>query len=219
MGGSLAMAQASHHPAVIGEQGRQAAAAREKQAADDRRTAASAALALVEERCRQEALLAAEADVQRRHEEVLAAKADVQCCHKEVLAAEADIQRRHEEVLAAEAADVQRRHESAAWAMESDAAIERIRTEFALCAAPLDAILAEIACEEAAITNTLSSGRPTSYVDAVLSTMGGGTQPSLPLALSPSALAPAALPWPDVDAQLQPVHQRARPRCRTGRHN
>ena len=170
---------------AIGEQRRQAAAAREKQAADDRRTAASAALALVEERCRQEALLAAEADVQRRHEEV----------------------------LAAEAADVQRRHESAARATESDAAIERIRTEFALCAAPLDAILAEIACEEAAITTTLSPSRPTSYVDAVLFNMGGSTQPSLPLAGLP------ALPSPDVNSQRQTVRPRARPRRRTGRRN
>ena len=113
--------------AAIGEQRRQAAAAWEKQAADERLAAGSAALALVEERCRQEALLAAEANVQRRHEEV----------------------------LAAEAADVQRRHESAARTAESDAVIERIRTEFALCAAPLDAILAEIACKEAAFKRLL----------------------------------------------------------------
>ena len=77
-----------------------------------------------------------------------------------------------------------------------DAAIERIRTEFALCAAPLDAILAEIAWEATAFETSPSPHCPTSYVDAVLSTMGGGTQPSLPLALSPSALAPAALPLP-----------------------
>jgi hypothetical protein len=143
----------------------------------------SAALTLVEERCHQEALLAAEADVQRRHEEVLAAKADVQRRHKEVLAAEADVQshhkevlaaeadvqrrhkevmaaeaevqRCHEEVLAAEAANVQSRNESAARAVESNAVIERIRTEFALCAAPLDAILAEIACKEAAFKRLL----------------------------------------------------------------
>jgi len=199
----------------------------------------SAALTLVEERCHQEALLAAEADVQRRHEEVLAAKADVQRRHKEVLAAEADVQRRHEEVLAAaaevqcrheevlvaeadvhcrheevlaaEAADVQRRHESAVRAAESDEVIERIRAEFALCAAPLDAILAEIACEEAAFKTKLSPRRPTSYVDAVLSNMGGGTQPSLPLAVSPSALVPAALPSPDVDSQCQTVRPHAGP--------
>ena len=128
-------------------------------------------------------------------------------------ATESDVQRRHEVVLAAEAADVQRRHESAAQATESDAAIERIRTEFALCAAPLDAILAEIACEEAAITTTLSPERPTSYVDAVLSNMEGGTQPSLPLAGSP------ALPSPDVASQLQTVRPCARPRRRTGRRN
>ncbi len=39
--------------AAIGEQRREAAAAREKQAADERRAAESAALALVEECCRQ----------------------------------------------------------------------------------------------------------------------------------------------------------------------
>ena len=152
------MAQASHHPAVIGEQGRQAAAAREKQAADDRRAAESTALALVVERCRQEALLAAEADVQRRHEEVL----------------------------------------YIGW--ESDAVT-------------FDAILAEIACEEAAIMTTLSPSRPTSYVDTVLFNMGGGTQPSLPLAGSP------ALPSPDVDSQRQTVRPRAGPCHRTGRRN
>jgi hypothetical protein len=162
---------------------------------------------------RHKEVLAAEADIQRRHEEVLATEAEVQHRLEEVLAAEADVQRRHEKVLAAEAADVQRRHESAARATESDAAIERIRTEFALCAAPLDAILAEIACKEAAITTTLSPSRPTSYVDAVLFNMGGDTQPSLPLAGSP------ALPSPDVDSQRQTVRPRARPCRRTGWRN
>jgi hypothetical protein len=156
--------------AAIGEQRRQAAAAREKQAADDQRAAESAALALVEERCRQEALLAAEADVQCHHKEVLAAEAGVQCCH--------------EEVLAEEAADVQHRHESAAWAAESDAVIERIQTKFALCAAPLNAILAEIACKEAGFKTKLSPRRPTSYVDAVLSNMGERAH-ATPLAITP----------------------------------
>jgi hypothetical protein len=155
------MAQASHHHAVIGEQGRQAAAVWEKQAADDRRAADSTALALVVERCRQEALLAVEADVQRCHEEVL----------------------------------------YIGW--ESDVVT-------------LDAILAEIACEEAAFKTTLSPRRPTSYVDAVLSTMGGGTQPSLPLAVLPSALVPAAQPLHDVDNQFQTVHPRAQHRRCTG---
>ena len=100
-----------------------------------------------------------------------------------------------------------------------DAAIERVRTEFALCAAPLDAILAEIACEATAFKTAPSPHCATLYVDAVLFTMGGGTQPSLPLALSPSALAPVASPSSDVDGQLQLVCQHARPRCRTGRRN
>jgi len=148
------------------------------------------------------------------------------------LAAEDDDRRRHEAVLAAEDDD-RRRQEAAARAAESDAlalveecrrleeapiesddaVFERIRTEFALCAAPLDAILAEIACEEAAFEPTLSPRHPTSYVDAVLSNMEGGTQPSLPLAGSP------ALPSPDVASQLQTVRPRARPRRRTGRRN
>ncbi len=97
--------------------------------------------------------------------------------------------------------------------------IGRIRTEFALCAAPLDAILAEIACEEAAFNKKLSPRRPTSYVDAVLSNMGGGTQPSFPLAVLPLALVPAALPSSAVDGQLQTVCPRARPCRRTGRRN
>jgi hypothetical protein len=208
-------AKARHRQAeaAIGEQRRQAAAAREKHAADERRAAESAALALAEERCRHEALLAAKADVQCRHEAVLAAEADVQRRHEKVLAVEADAQRHYEEMLAAVAADVQRWHKSAAGDTESGAAIERIWTEFALCAAPLDAILAEIACEEAAIMKTLSPGRPTSYVDAVLSNMGGGTQSSLPLAGSP------ALPSPDVASRLQTVRPRARPRRRTGRRH
>ncbi len=97
--------------------------------------------------------------------------------------------------------------------------IDRIRTEFALYAAPLDAMLAEIACEEAAFKTKLSPRHPTSYVDAVLSNMGGGTQLSLPLAVSPPALVPAALPSPDVNSQCQTDCPRARPRRRTGRRN
>ena len=103
--------------------------------------AAMAKLATAE-RHRHAAVLAAEADNQRRHEAVLAADADNQRRHDAVLVAEADERRRHEAVLAAEAADEQRQDESAA------TVIERIQTEFALCAAPLDAILVEIACEE-----------------------------------------------------------------------
>jgi hypothetical protein len=185
------------------------AAVREKQAADERRAAESTALALVEERCRQEALLAAEADVQRRHEELLAAEADVQRCH--------------EELLAAEAADVQHRHESAARATAFDAAIVCIRTEFALCAAPLDAILAVIACEEAAITTTLSPSRPTSYVDAVLFNMGGAHNrlcPSLARwlyhRLTSTAYARWFVPVPDLAVALVDATSLERP-VRTSR--
>ena len=131
-------------------------------------------------------------------------------------------------------ADVQKRQQTADLAQMSanivspnavqcrhsgDDAIERIWTEVALCAAPLNAILAEITCKATAFETAPSSHHPTSYADAVLSTIGGGTQPSLPLALSPSALAPAAPPLPAVNGQLQLVRQHARPcRC-TGRCN
>ncbi len=78
-------------------------------------------------------------------------------------------------------ADDQRRHKTVARAMESkqclhldDAAIEQIWTEVALCAAPLDAMLAKIACKEAVFETALSPCHPPSYVDSVLSTMGGG---------------------------------------------
>jgi hypothetical protein len=72
--------------------------------------------------------------------------------------------------------DKQHCHEAADRPVASDdAVIECIRTEFALCAAPLDAILAEIACEEAAFETTLS----TSYLDITLSNMGGGAHSRL----------------------------------------
>ena len=180
---------------------------------------AAKALALVEERCHHEAVLAAEADERRRYE------AAARAVEPEALTPDEDC-RHHESVTRASIstvitlADKRRRHEAADRPIASDdTVIERIRTEFALCAAPLDAILAEIACEEAAFKTKLSPRRPTSYVDAVLSNMGGGTQPSLPLAVSPSALVPAAQPSHDVDGQLQTVRPRARPRRRTGRRN
>jgi hypothetical protein len=62
-----------------------------------------------------------------------------------------------------------------------DAAIERIRMELALCAAPLDAILAEIACEATAFETAPCPHHPTSYVDAVLSTMRGAHNRLCPL--------------------------------------
>jgi hypothetical protein len=66
-------------------------------------------------------------------------------------------------------------------------AIKRNRMEFALCAAPLDAVLADIARDETAHTALAplmtpsahpmvmlsSPPRPTSYVGMVLATMGG----------------------------------------------
>jgi hypothetical protein len=55
--------------------------------------------------------------------------------------------------------------------------------------------------------------RPTSYVDVVLSTMGGSSQ-----AMS-LTLAPAALPLPAVDGQLWTVRRCAQPCCRVGRRH
>ncbi len=55
--------------------------------------------------------------------------------------------------------------------------------------------------------------RPTSYVDAVLSTMGGSSQPTS------LTLASAALPSPAIDSQLRAVRQCARPCRHVGRHH
>ena len=62
-----------------------------------------------------------------------------------------------------------------------DGAIERIWMEFALCAAPLDAILAEIACKATTFETAPSPHRPMSCVDAVQSTMGGAHNRLCPL--------------------------------------
>ncbi len=54
---------------------------------------------------------------------------------------------------------------------------------------------------------------PTSYVDTVLSTMGGSSQ------ATSLTLAPAALPLPAVDGQLRTVRQRTQPCCHVGQHH
>ena len=78
------------------------------------RAAKSTAFALVEERRRHKAVLAAEANERHRHETVLAAEVDECRRHKAVSAVEADNCRRHKAVLVAEAANKQRRQELAA---------------------------------------------------------------------------------------------------------
>jgi hypothetical protein len=107
-----------------------------------------------------------------------------------------------------------------------DTAIERICMEFGLWAAPLDAILADIAWEETVHTALAPpmtpSGHPTamlsypphpmSYVGPVLATMGGSPDLSLP-----PALAPSALQLPTINDQLQMVCQHAQPHHPTGR--
>ncbi len=96
-------------------------------------------------------------------------------------------------------------------------AIRRIWVKCALLAAPLDAILAKIECDDIAhkaqtlptttsphpVAMLSTPPRPMTYVGAVLSTMGGST------CATSLALALAAIPLPIVDGQLQTVHQRA----------
>jgi hypothetical protein len=133
---------------AIGEQRQQAATACVKTLAD----------ATAEHRCHEAAAASAELHLAKvqRFEDALAKET-----RRQAALAEA---KRQEDALAAEECQ---------WAA-LNTAIERIRTEFALCAAPLDAILAEKACEATAFESAPSPHRPTSYVDAVLFTMGGG---------------------------------------------
>ncbi len=98
-----------------------------------------------------------------------------------------------------------------------NAAIRHIRVECALLAAPLDAILVEIECDNithearAPPTTTLphtaamlsTPPPPMTYVGAVLSTMGESSQ------TASLTLAPGALPSPAVDGQLWMARQRA----------
>jgi hypothetical protein len=114
----------------------------------DYKAQAAKALALVEERCHHEAVLAAETNEPRRYE------AAARAVEPEALTPDKDC-RHHESVTQASIstvitlADKRRRHEAADQPIASDdMVIERIRTEFALCAAPLDAILVKIACKE-----------------------------------------------------------------------
>ncbi len=107
------------------------------------------------------------------------------------------------------------------------AAIWCIWVECTLLAAPLEAILVKIECNDiaheaqASLTTTLphpaamlsTPPRPMTYVGAVLSTMGGST------CVTSLALAPLAIPSPIVNGQLQTIHRRARPCCRTGHHH
>jgi hypothetical protein len=106
-------------------------------------------------------------------------------------------------------------------------AIWCIWVECALLTAPLDAILAEIECNDiahkarappkttlphpAAMLSTHPC--PMTYVGAVLSTMGGSTRVTSP------ALAPLAIPSPIVNGQLRIVRQRAQHCRRTGHHH
>jgi hypothetical protein len=108
-----------------------------------------------------------------------------------------------------------------------NAAIQYIWVECALLAALLDAILAEIECNdiahEAQAPPTTTSPHPAAmlstppcpmtYVGAVLSTMGESTR------TTSLALAPLAIPSSIVDGQLWTVRQRSRPRHCSGRHH
>jgi hypothetical protein len=104
-----------------------------------------------------------------------------------------------------------------------DVAIRRIQADCTLRAAPLDAILAKIECNDIAheaqppLMSTLphpsamlsTAPHPMTYMGTVLSTMGGSTH------ATSLALAPSALPLPTIDGQLPMVHQRARLCCCT----
>jgi hypothetical protein len=108
-----------------------------------------------------------------------------------------------------------------------NAAIQCIWVECSLLAAPLNAILAKIECNDimhkarampmttsphpAAMLST--PPHPMTYVGAVRSTMGGST------CTTSLALAPPAIPSPIVDGQLRMVRQRALPHCCTGRRH
>jgi hypothetical protein len=97
-------------------------------------------------------------------------------------------------------------------------AIRCIWVEYALLAAPFDAILAKIECDDIAheaqappMTTlphpvamlSTPPPRPMTYMGAVLSTMGGSTH------MTSHALAPSAIPSPIIDSQLWMVCQRA----------
>ena len=138
--------------AAIGEQRRQAATARGNALVD----------VTAEHHCRKAATASAELDLAKvQHLKDALAK---ETCRRAALAEV----KRHEDALGA------CRH-------SVDTAIERIRTELALCAAPLDAILAEIACEATTFETVPCPHCPASYVATVLSTMGGAHNRLCPL--------------------------------------
>jgi hypothetical protein len=108
-----------------------------------------------------------------------------------------------------------------------DVTIRRIWENCALCAAPLDAILAEIECDDIAHEAQALLTKTLPHPAAMMST------PPLPYGLCGGgpffdggehsravlALAPLALPSPTVDGQLWTVRQRARPcHCTGFRH-
>jgi hypothetical protein len=158
---------------------------------------AAEALALVKERCRHDAVLAAEADDRRRHEaaaraaEALALDKE-RCRHKAVLAAKADNRRRHE--VAARAAealalDEERCRHEAVLVAEAD---DRHRREAvahtkALAAKVLanerggqeSAVCAKVFAAQALAIATSLPPRPTLYAGAVLSTLGGSLLPAV----------------------------------------
>jgi hypothetical protein len=135
----------------------------------------------------------------------------------------------------------QRRHESAKHATASASTALRIEAYAAPFFARVDAIMAKIQAMDDSFGDWAAFGdkllakennnasaptmppsapptavsspphRPTSYRDAVLSTMGGSTR------VTSLALAPLAIPSPIVNGQLRTVRRRAQPCRRTGR--
>jgi hypothetical protein len=171
--------------------------------------AASAEQALAEEPRRHDASARAATSAElalakeRRRHEMAAQTATMAKAAAQEMSAEADTERWH--ALLASVTE----------------AIQRVQAACDSLAAPLDALLAEIEAlahdappptTTSPVLPAMSSPhhRPKSYVDAVLTTMGGSSQAtSLPLAQ-------AALPSPAVDGKLWTVGQRTRPRRRVG---
>jgi hypothetical protein len=177
-----------------------------------------AAKALVNERHRREvaecaAALAAKAlaDEKQRRDAAECAAA----LAAKTLAEKKEAAKRAWDSVAAALAAQGKRHQE-----EDDMTIRRIQAECALCAASLDAILADIARDDIAHEMAMLSTPPCpmTYVGAVLSTMGGSTR-ATSLALAPSALTSPTVnsqPSPTVDSQLQMVCRSAQPRRSTG---
>ncbi len=186
--------EAAAQAAALAEQALEEERRRHEAAAN---VAASAEQALAEERCRHDASARAAASAEL-------ALAKERHCHKMAAQTATTAKVAEQEMLAERSlANTERRHAPPASVTE---AIRRVQAACDSLAAPLDALLAKI---EALAHNATTlpvllamlspHHRPKSYVDAVLTTMGGSSQAtSLPLVQ-------VALPLPAVDGKLRTV--------------